>query len=320
MAEWSKYLMRWADLKPRLTGNFGLRLLALFLAFGLWFFVNAGQNQTEVAFQIPIEYRGLPPGLMIVNSRPNFVDVQIVGPRTLLSLLDPGRMTLRLDLRGVTPGQADFKISQEMFRIPRQTTVSRIAPSEIHLDIDQLITRDLSVRPTFSGAPPDGYRVAAVEVEPNRVVVTGPRHDLDKINMIETEPVDLREISGELTREVLLVNPGGLLKVSNDRVMETVKLQELQTMREFKGVEIQVKDTGGYKFRVDPRQINVTVRGPIRELRNLNIAGMVYVDMRGATPGIYELPVRVDLPDGMAAVVRPTPEKVRVRMYAQKTG
>ena len=36
------------------------------------------------------------------------------------------------------------------------------------------------------------------------------------------------------------------------------------------------------------------------------------------TPGSHDLPVQIDLPDGMQ-LVRQSPDKVKVRMYREKT-
>src|SRR5262249_40857508 len=139
--QWAAFAERTrAYLEPRAKAliatvrrDLGLRAIAMLLAIGLWIFVNAGQRGALVEMHLPISYRSLPIGLAIVNQRPDFVQVEIRGPRTLLSLLDPDRLTLRLDLSGVTSGQAVFKIGPEMFNVPRQTDVVRISPSQIVL-------------------------------------------------------------------------------------------------------------------------------------------------------------------------------------------
>ena len=84
-----------ALLLQRVRRNLGVRAIALLLAIGLWFFVNAGQRGALAPMRVPISYRGLPAGLVIVNQRPDFVQIEVRGPRTLLSLLDPDRMVLR---------------------------------------------------------------------------------------------------------------------------------------------------------------------------------------------------------------------------------
>ena len=84
-----------------------------------------GSAARSAPIRVPISYRALPAGLVIVNQRPDSVQIQVPGPRTLLSLLDPERMVLRLDFTGVTIGQASFKIGPEMFNVPRQTDVTQ---------------------------------------------------------------------------------------------------------------------------------------------------------------------------------------------------
>ena len=136
-----------AVLRDRFQQNLGLRIISLLLAVGLWIFVNAGQHSSVEPFNIPVSYRGLPPGFVITNEHPDFVKIQISGPQTLLSLVDPSRLTLKLDLSGVGVGQASFKIGLDSFNVPRGTAVTSILPSQIVLDVRQ----DRS--PLSAGAP-----------------------------------------------------------------------------------------------------------------------------------------------------------------------
>src|SRR5271167_3094828 len=153
-------------LMQRIRRNVGLRAIALLLAIGLWFFVNAGQRGALAPMRVPISYRALPAGLVIVNQRPDSVQIEVRGPRTLLSLLDPDRMLLRLDLSGVTLGQAVFKIGPEMFNVPRQTDVTRISPSQIVLDIDRIADRQIPIHVNVQGQPAVGYRVVSARANP----------------------------------------------------------------------------------------------------------------------------------------------------------
>src|SRR5260370_2945836 len=77
-------------LVQRARRNLGLRAIALALAVGLWFFVNAGQRGALAPMRVPISYRQLPSGPVIANQRPDSGQTQVPGPRTLLSLLHPG--------------------------------------------------------------------------------------------------------------------------------------------------------------------------------------------------------------------------------------
>ena len=101
-------------------GDIGLRIFAVALAIGLWIFVNAGERGSVEQLTVPISYHSLPQGMVIVNHPPTEVKIEVTGPRTLLSLLDPGRLTLGADLREVATGPSEFKIEPTMFNIDQK--------------------------------------------------------------------------------------------------------------------------------------------------------------------------------------------------------
>lgn len=308
--------MQWSKIRQALRRNLGLRVVAVMLAIGLWLFVNVGQRDAETSLKVPIVYRRLPAGLMIVNARPDFVELTVSGPGTLLSLLDPDRLTLRLDLAGVAPGEADFNIGPERFNIPRQTRITRISPAQIRLEVDQLGTRELPVHLNLSGTIAKGYRISAEETSPASVKITGPLRDVRQMQRIETAALDVSGASTDVSRVVNLINPGWL-RVSVEQVDATVRIKEIISDRRFRGVQIQVRDTT-YKTSVDPPQADLIVRGPMLKLNALNLDQSVYVDARGTQPGLHEMPVQVDLSQGLE-LVHQTPLKAKLLLLAKKT-
>jgi YbbR domain-containing protein len=308
--------MRLARIRSFLLRNLSLRVLAVLIALGLWFFVNAGQREEQQSMLVPVEYRGLPGGLIIVNRRPDFISLTISGPRTLLSLLDPGRLTVHLDLRGLTPGEADIKVTPEMFRIPRKTTIDRIVPSQITLDVDQIMTRELPVRLSIKGQVASGLAISAIDLKPSVVTVTGPSHALRSVDAIDTMPFDVQGANEPVSRYVQLADVGTKIKLSSSWVLATVKLQEVVTEREFHDVEVSVRNSD-HKFLLHPPHISLTVRGPQKTLAGLDLDGSVYVDARDLGVGSFETPVQVDLPKGLE-VVRESPDKVKLRLYRAK--
>ncbi len=305
-----------AKIKRFLMRNLSLRVLAVLIAVGLWFFVNAGQREAQSNLLVPVEYRGLPTGLTIVNRHPDFVSLSISGPRTLLSLLDPGRLTVHLDLRGLTPGQAELKITPDMFRIPRQTTIDRILPSQITLDVDQIMTRELPVRLSINGQVASGLAIGSVDLKPPVVSVSGASHSLRNLDAIETMPFDVQGASEPVSRYVQLADVGTSIRLSTKWVLATVKLQEVISEREFRDVAVAVRNADR-KFVVHPPHISVTVRGPQKSLTRLDLDGSVYVDARDLGVGWFETPVQIDLPKGLE-VVHESPDKVKLRLYKAK--
>jgi YbbR domain-containing protein len=308
--------MRFADIRQFLLRNFGLRVLSVLIAIGLWVFVNAGQHEAQTTLVVPVEYRGLPTGLLVVNQHPDFVTLSVSGPRTLLSLLDSSRLAVRLDLRGISPGQAEFKITPDMFNVPRQTTIDRIAPSQITLDVDQIASRELPVRLSISGQVANGLAISSIELKPSLVTMTGPSHALRNLDAIDTMPFDVQGATEPVSRYVQLEDVGDLIKLSTNWVLATVKLQEVVSERQFRDVQVAVRNSDR-KFDLRPARVAVTVRGPQKALANLKLNGSVYVDATGLSTGWHDAPVQIDLPKGME-LVRENPENVKLRLFRAK--
>jgi len=300
----------------RAIKNLPLRLLSLAIATGLWIFVNAGQRNSFDELNIPVNYRRLPAGLVIVNRPADFVKIQVNGPRTLLSLLDPERLTVRLDLAGLGPGQASYKINPSMFNVPRQTTVTNVSPSEVILDVDRVVQRDIPVHVDVDGRPASGYEVASSEAKPSSVMAIGPSRYVNTLGQIPTEPVDITGVNADVDRRVDLENPNPAVALTASRVDAKVHVGEKVSDREFRAVSVEVRDSD-YKFNVAPNRATVVVRGPMLKLQELDPNGIAYVDAKELTPGSHEVPLQVDLPDGMQ-VVRSSPEKIRLRLYHER--
>src|SRR5271155_5136651 len=266
----------------RLRGSdIGLRVLAVALAIGLWIFVNAGERGSVATLTVPISYASLPQGMVIVNHPPTEVKIEVTGPRTLLSLLDPNRLTLHIDLRSVASGQSDFKIYPAMFNVGRNTAVTSISPDQLSLDVDRMVTRDV--------AP---------------------------LSAVNTEPFDLKGLTSNTERSVNIDPPDPSLGLSTGHVDAKINVSEAITDREFRAVDVEVKDSD-LKYRVEPKQATLTIRGPAVKLAGLAPKGLAYVDAKGVAPGSHELPLQVTVPDGMQ-LVRQSPDKVKLRTYHEK--
>jgi YbbR domain-containing protein len=306
----------WLRLWRRAIKNLPLRLLSLGIATGLWFFVNTGQRNAFDELNIPISYRRLPAGLVIVNHPADFVKIQVNGPRTLLSLLNPERLAVKLDLSGIGSGQASYKINPTMFTVPRGTTVTNVSPSEVILDVDQVVQRDIPVHVDVDGKPANGYDLTGVEAKPATVMAIGPSRDVNTVAQITTEPLDIGGANSDLERLVDLENPNPSVALTAMQVDVKAHVTEKISDREFRSVNVQVRDSD-YKFNIAPNHTTVTIRGPVLKLQGLDPNSLAYVDAKELTPGSHEVPVQLELPDGMQ-VVRQSPEKVRLRLYHEK--
>jgi YbbR domain-containing protein len=303
-----------ARLRRLLTRNLGLRVLSVLLAIALWVFVNAGEHTDEAQVEVPVHYTSLPAGLVIINHHPQFIKITISGTPTMLSLLDPDRLALKLNLTGVGPGQASFRLTPDMFSQYRGTSVTRIVPSQIVLDIDRLVTTAVPVKLDLEGKPATGYKVASAEVKPPKVETTGPSRFVAPLKHLATEPLSIQGASADLDAPVRVIDPRSRLKLGTEVVEAKVTLAPVIADREFRDLKIQVRGST-MRSRIDPDQAELTIRGPLLKFTKLDLVGAAFVDASGVQPGAWHLvPLQINLPAGMQ-LVRQEPQNVRLRVY-----
>jgi YbbR domain-containing protein len=277
--------------------NLGLKVLSLLAAFALWVFVNAGAHETERALQIPLELRNLPSHLMIVSPRVDFIDLRVSGPRTLLGRINPSELSIVLDLGGVRPGPAVFRVLTEPLNLPRGVKVARLTPSEVTLEFSRLSRRTIPVRLTFTGKPPGGLRVTETRVAPESVDVSGPMELVDKIQAVEAAPIDLSGATpGVIERELALEPQREHLSYTASLVHAEIRLEEPEQTRVFRRVPVVVRNSP-HRTRVSPEAVSITLRGPKSTTEALELDhGAVYIDAAGLEPGKHALAPSVDLP------------------------
>lgn len=306
------------SLRWLLLHNAGVKLLSLVIAVGLWFFVNAGERDTEIAVQVPVELRNRPPNVMLVSPRVDFIDLVVRGPRTLLNRIDPQRAAITLDLHGVRPGPAVFRIVGDTLDLPRGVTIVRMTPAEVTLELAAVMRKRVPVHVAFAGKPPANLLVTDTRVAPESVEVVGPAAEVSALKTAETDPLDLADAqAGLLERELPLDVPGEFLSFSAALVHVQVRLEEPERTRTLSGVTIVVRNAD-YQTAVVPPKQQITVRGPQSATDALELDhGAVYIDAGGREPGSYRVTPAVDLPAGIE-LVKQDPAVVELRVLRQR--
>lgn len=306
--------MNWGGrkLKNLIVRNGTLKVFSLAFACGLWLLVNAGERDTEKTLVVPVELRNLPSQMVVIGPQVEAVDLQVMGPRTLLGQFNPRKITL--DLSRVRPGAATFRISADLLSLPRGVKVERISPSQVNLEIAAIIRRTVPVQPTLVGKPPPGFTVKEVAVVPNSVDIVGPAPEVEKIDAVPTAAIDVERLTQPQTQELLLREPeGDLLTYNVERVRVRIDIQEVIITREFRRVKLTVKNAT-FRVTAAPSQVDVFVRGPQPLVEQLALRdGEVFVDATGQGPGTVFLPVNVLLPPRIELVSH-EPAEVEVKL------
>jgi YbbR domain-containing protein len=181
-----------------ITENFWWKVLALAIAFALWWVV-ASEPELSVFVTVPLTYKNLPDDLEISGEPVNSISLELRGPAgELRSLGDSGgtRPGVILDMTGVRIGERTFPIGNGNVRLARGVRMIRAIPSEARFEFERRATKQVRVAPRFSGDGVNGYSVAHYAVEPDTLQVVGPASRVERISSVITDPVNVAAVVG----------------------------------------------------------------------------------------------------------------------------
>jgi YbbR domain-containing protein len=174
-----------------ITNNAGLKAVSLVLAIFTWFFVQRITSDSRTINDVPLEVKAKT-GLTVLQTSASTVNVTVRGTR------EDVRQVSQLDLSAVVDltrddhrGPITVHLSPSSVRASRRVRVVEIVPSEVTVNVDEMIVRDLPVQPQFGGELPAGFSVERIITQPETVKVKGPKTLLSGMANITTLPIDV---------------------------------------------------------------------------------------------------------------------------------
>ena len=177
-------------LQRHVLHNFGLKVLSLVLATGLWFAIEPDERPAEVAVRAPIVFERLPSDVEISSETIPEAQIRVRGPERVIRQLRSNDVHAELELADAKPGERTFDLTSQQISHPRDLTVVQVVPSQVHIAFDTRLTREVEIHPRVTGNFLTGEQITKVDVDPPRITITGPRHHVEKVDSATTDPVD----------------------------------------------------------------------------------------------------------------------------------
>lgn len=194
--------------------NWGLRLLAVGIAVGIWF--NASVEDRLVSSEKVVEASIIynrPRGFIVINPVPS-VNVRLLGSKKAIRQLTPSMVDVQVELSQRQEGVANVTLGPENVLAPDGLEVVAIEPNAIRVDLEREITQRVPVLPKLVGEPAAGAVVGEVEVFPNQVLVTGPESMLVRLESLATRPISLDGHALTFDETVPVVTPDPLIQIA----------------------------------------------------------------------------------------------------------
>lgn len=193
--------------------TWGLRLLALGIAFALWFSISLEDRQapSERLVEAGVSY-GRPRGFVILDPESS-VRVRLRGNSKQIRELNPYQVNVQVELEQTSPGTFNVNLGAENVLLPQGLEVVSIEPRMIRVELAREVTKRLPVVPKLVGEPAAGSIVEELEVFPSLVLVSGPESLVQRTESLETVPINLDGHALSFEVEVPVAPPDPLVQI-----------------------------------------------------------------------------------------------------------
>lgn len=296
-----------------LMNNFWLKLVSFSFALVLFVIVRTEQvREFNLTGRVRIVTAK---NVVVVGAQERAVEIQLKLPNSLFSLPpSEDELTGILDVSEQTVGKIRVRLSRYNFpNLDERYTVTVLDPW-IEVDLDEVVSKSVSVRAVLQGLPAAGLSIERVIVNPEELEITGARRELDTIETLSTSPVNIDGIDQNFSAITKIeLSETSSIKVTSDKVNVQVFVGRDRRNRTFLKVPIEVKNSEGESFQVTPSTITVELRGADHFLRQMTTESITaFVDAREFSNPDTLQKVWLKIPAD-TSLVRVQPDRVRVR-------
>ena len=264
-------------IREKILSNWKEKLVCFVVAIAIYAFYQTRRFEKE-DFTVTLETRT--PSLLTVKSGfavPRYVKVNVKANRGELGGISSTDLKAYLGLSSAqTEGSYNFPVNVETSGrlaniFPLELTVQ---PKTIHVEVEDELIRYLPVKVNVPDEPAYGYEVdrEKISVNPSFIEVKGPKSQVERLEEVQTEPVNLEGITKTLEMEVRYIDPITLEPSnSSQKLSVRVPLVPRISTRKLTGIEI-VYDNTPPNIDIFPNTpyMEVTFQGEQLELDKLN--------------------------------------------------
>jgi YbbR domain-containing protein len=203
--------------KKIFLGNLGFKLIALFGALALWFFITY-RGQSETAIEAHIDFKNVPAGLEILKQNVKKVNVNVRGHEMILGGLKPTDVRVVVDLTNGKKGESSYFFDAKDVKVLQNVQVKRIEPNSVRVTLDESVSRNIIVSPYVIGVPTAGFEVKKIVVDPSHVNVEGARTEMARLAILRTDPLDITGLNSSISQNIRLDLNGRNVRAKDSEV------------------------------------------------------------------------------------------------------
>lgn len=118
-----------------LLRHWPLKMVAVGLAVLAWFAFAYQPSTIQRTFVAPVEYRNVPPGLIVDEIAPTEAKITLSGLERSFRFFDPATLKVAVDLTGSRYGILDIPVTEKEVRTPANLNIYRIEPRKLFVPL-----------------------------------------------------------------------------------------------------------------------------------------------------------------------------------------
>jgi YbbR domain-containing protein len=300
--------------------NWVLKVVSLFFALFLWFFV-VGEDKVDMNVTLPVEIVNLPRDLVISNQYKKQIEITVSGQRSLIRGMTEQHISRSIDLSKADPGTIVIQNTPESISLPRGLSILRVQPPTLTLLLDRLIQKELPIKPILVGKIHRDFSLDSVAVDPPKLEISGPQSILDQEENLSTSPIVISELKESTVKQVpLALKPEISDLIGEPVVAVRLNISELRKKMEISDIQIDLELDNGRQaetiYRLLPPSVNITIdlpQGMVRPLDSIKSLFQARIEPESLEPGSRELAVILKGPPEIK-IQEIIPEKVTLEV------
>jgi hypothetical protein len=244
-------------------------LICLLISIFIWFLIVLSK-ETFTSIDYPIVFKNNPEELVLVNKPDSILSFRVSsGGFELFTLkyltrkhpiyIDLNTLELNNEGKNYVAAYSTSKISREIIgKLNISQEYVSISPAIIYFRFEELLGKKVKVIPQLTLDFARQYQLSdSLTVDPDSVLILGPKKLLEQIHYVETEEHTLEQVDRSQTVQLMLQTPTPMnnLKVIPKEVNIKISVNKFTEST----IKIPIQNTSAkYDIKTYPNHINVT--------------------------------------------------------------
>ena len=178
------------SIKNYVFNNFGLKVTAMVVAFFVWVMIAGSEKSfIEKTIKVDVVYTNVPENINVLSVRPDKVRFKVQGTAKQWDRISTGDFKVNIDLTGVTENKPLNYFTEDHLEYPSGVKLLSMHPKMVEVTVREFITVEVGIRVRYKGKLPNGVKLLARKLVPNKVKITGYKSQIAGIKTIEAEEV-----------------------------------------------------------------------------------------------------------------------------------